>query len=250
MRCVHEASLHQDNCFITLTYNDEHLPNDQSVDVRHFQLFMKKLRKKYGPGIRFFHCGEYGDKYGRPHYHACLFNHDFQDKTLWKTRNGEKLYISPSLSELWGQGFSTTGTLTFSSAAYVARYVTKKINAAGPYTRIIINPKTGEVHDVAPEYGTMSRGGRTSLGGIGRDWIEQYQSETYPSDFIILKGVKMRPPRAYDKLLDEAYLKSLKFRRKAKAAEHSEDNTPERRKVRERVQEARFAQLPRNLYGD
>ena len=66
IRCTHEASLWEKNCFITLTYNDENLPKDGSLDVTHFQKFMKRLRKKHGAGIRFYHCGEYGDKFGFP----------------------------------------------------------------------------------------------------------------------------------------------------------------------------------------
>jgi hypothetical protein len=88
IRCVHEASLHEHNSFITLTYNDENLPADGSLDVRHWQLFMKRLRKRHGSGIRYFHCGEYGSKHRRPHYHACLFGLDFPDKKLWMMRNG------------------------------------------------------------------------------------------------------------------------------------------------------------------
>ena len=77
MRCTHEAQLHSDNCFITLTYDNAHLPSDFSLDKKHFSDFMKRYRKKFGPNIRYFHCGEYGSKFGRPHYHACIFNHDF-----------------------------------------------------------------------------------------------------------------------------------------------------------------------------
>lgn len=98
LRCVHEAKMYDDNCFITLTYDPEKLPKSGSLDKREFQLFMKKLRRKYVSeipeelskdeakawllkhGIRYYHCGEYGELLGRPHYHACLFNFDFPDK--------------------------------------------------------------------------------------------------------------------------------------------------------------------------
>ena len=71
-RCVHEAQLHKQNCFITLTYNDDNLPYPPT-SIRPLQLFMKRLRKRFGAGIRFYACGEYGEKFGRPHYHACLW---------------------------------------------------------------------------------------------------------------------------------------------------------------------------------
>ena len=81
VRCVHESSLHRFSSFITLTYNDEHLPSDRSLNVEHFQRFMKRLRKHLEPlKIRFFHCGEYGDKFRRPHYHAIVFGYDFPDR--------------------------------------------------------------------------------------------------------------------------------------------------------------------------
>ena len=63
IRCTHEASLHENNCFITLTFNDDNLPSDKSLDVRHFQLFMKRLRKQFGSNIRYYHCGEYGENF-------------------------------------------------------------------------------------------------------------------------------------------------------------------------------------------
>ena len=132
IRCMHEAQMHEDNCFITLTFNPESLDdrsNPWSLDVRDFQLFMKRLRKKYGAGIRFYHCGEYGELNKRPHYHACIFGFDFPDKRLWKvTNSGHRLYISESLDELWPFGFCTIGNVTFESAAYVARYIMKKVN--------------------------------------------------------------------------------------------------------------------------
>ena len=100
IRCVHEASLHEHNCFITLTYDDDHLPMNNSLDLRDFQLFMKRLRFKFGNGIRYYHCGEYGDNYRRPHYHACLFNFDFADKKIWKCDKKNKLYRSHDLEQV------------------------------------------------------------------------------------------------------------------------------------------------------
>ena len=74
IRCYHEASMYERNSFVTLTYDDESLPLGGTLVFRDFQLFMKRLRKQYGAGIRFYACGEYGEKFGRPHYHVCLFN--------------------------------------------------------------------------------------------------------------------------------------------------------------------------------
>ena len=158
IRCVHEASLYDDNCFITLTYRDADLPADMSLNLKHFQKFMKRLRKRFGSGIRFYHCGEYGTLLGRPHYHACIFNFDFPDKKLFTIRDGINLYTSQALDELWPYGFSTIGSVTFESAAYTARYIMKKINGDAAKDHYeYVNPSTGEISLRKPEYTTMSR---------------------------------------------------------------------------------------------
>lgn len=183
IRCVHEASLHSDNCFITLTYSDRFLPHSvctetgellPSLDKRHFTLFMKRLRKRFGDGIRFFMCGEYGEQFFRPHYHALLFNFDFTDKKLYKVNQGFPLYVSDSLKELWPYGISTVGACSFETAAYVARYVTKKV--------------TGDISDEhyrgrTPEYVNCSR-----RPGIARGWYEKYCNNVYDNDMLVVRG--------------------------------------------------------------
>lgn len=129
IRCMHESTLHDQSCFITLTYSDDNLPEHGTLILRDFQLFMKRLRFEFSNvKIRFYHCGEYGEKFGRPHYHALLFGIDFEaDRTLYsQSKQGSKLYVSDTLNKLWNKGFATIGNITFESAAYVARYVVKK----------------------------------------------------------------------------------------------------------------------------
>lgn len=245
IRCVHEASLYERNCFITLTFAPEHLPKSGSLDKRDFQLFMKRLRKRYGAGVRYFHCGEYGEKGGRPHYHACLFNFDFDDRELWSTRGGVKLFTSKALQELWPFGFSTIGDVTFESAAYVARYVTKKVTgpaAAGHYERV---DAKGEVTTVVPEYVTMSR-----RPGIGRPWLDRYISDVYPHDRVVLRGQEMHPPKYYDSLFELANpleFDDVKESRKRKMMACAKDSSYERLRVRERHQYLRFEKLKRGL---
>lgn len=250
LRCVHEASLYPHNCFITLTYSDEFLPADMSLNKRHFQLFMKKLRKRFGSGIRFFHCGEYGERFGRPHYHACIFNFDFPDKKLWKISNGDlRLYTSESLSELWGFGFCTIGDCTFESAAYVARYVLKKVTgdrADEHYT--YIDEGTGEFFNRLPEYTTMSR-----RPGIGRRWFDKFVSDVFPDDFIVSRGLKMKPPKYYNRqyeIDDPISWYAISDRRRIAAAEQKHNSTPDRLKVRERVVRARISNLKRSVDDD
>lgn len=238
IRCLHEAQTWEQNCFITLTFAPTSLEEREqpdSLDIRDFQNFMKRLRKKYGGGIRYFHCGEYGEHYGRPHYHACLFNFDFPDKLPWKEANGNMLYISPSLQQIWPHGFSTIGDVTFESAAYVARYIMKKVTG---------DQAEGHYGDRKPEYTSMSR-----RPGIGSTWFDQFKSDVYPSDFIVLNGRKMRTPKYYDKLLDhiDPYeLDYIKEQRLIKGAKWDDNNTPERLAVRERCQKLRLERLKRN----
>lgn len=245
IRCVHEASLYQRNCFITLTYAPEHLPKDGSLVKKHFQDFMKRLRKRFGPGVRYFHCGEYGERGRRPHYHACLFNFDFPDKELWSVRSGVKLCVSRSLSEVWGKGFCTVGDVTFESAAYVARYVTKKVTgpkAASHYT-VVVDERFGEVRELLPEYTTMSR-----RPGIGRAWLDQFSSDVYPHDRVVLRGKQLRPPKYYDSIYEVDHpfeMEDIKFRRQKRAIESAKDGTFERLRVREKCKMAQFHKLKR-----
>ena len=194
-----------------------------NLDKREIQLFMKRLRKKYGKGIRYYHCGEYGPKLGRAHYHILIFGHDFKDKKFWKYSKPNKfvaiskkfpLYTSEELNSLWvmdgkSMGYSSIGEVSFDTAAYVARYILKKQNGKKGdehYT----NKETGEITE--KEYTTMSR-----RPGIGKGWLEKYESDMYPKDYITIKGKKMRPPRYYDKQIEiskpEMY-KEIKEKRK------------------------------------
>lgn len=248
IRCVHEAQMHENNCFITLTFNDEHLmqrDNPASLDVSEFQKFMKRLRKNTGCKVRFFHCGEYGDKNKRPHYHAVLFGYDFPDKILWSKRDGVQLYTSPLLQELWPYGFSTIGAVTFESAAYVARYVMKKITGEDADKHYMHwDPLTGEGIPIKQEYCTMSR-----KPGIGAEWIKKYKADVYPHDYVVINGHKVKPPRFYDNQLEEDELVALKERR----IEQSEDpiidygEEMDRLMVKEEVKIRRLENLIRNL---
>lgn len=207
VRCTHEASLYEENCFITLTFKDEFLPPKGSLDLKLFQDFMKRLRFKFGSGIRFFHCGEYGEKFGRPHYHACLFNFDFPDKTIWrKTKDGFPVWRSVALEELWPFGHSEIGSVTFESVAYVARYILKKVTGEGA---------KDHYGGRRPEYVTMSR-----RPGIGKAWFDMFKSDVYPSDELVLRGKVMKPPKYYDgqfELANPNEFALMKNNRKAEA---------------------------------
>ena len=236
MRMTHEAQLHERNCFITLTYHDDYLPPDLSLDVTHWQKFAKRLRKAIEPAkIKFYHCGEYGEIFQRPHYHACIFGHDFEDKVPWKkNRNGDMLYQSASLSLLWPSGYSSVGSLTFHSAGYCARYVTKKVT--GPKAEEHYNGRK-------PEYSTMSN-------GIGTGWFHKFHEDCYPHDYVVFNGKKMQPPKFYDGLYElhsPKELARLKGARKSQARLNRDNNCSRRLRVREEVKEAQTQTLQRKL---
>ena len=249
IRLVHENQMHEQSCFITLTFNDEELNKrvkPDSLNVRDFQLFMKRLRKKHPEKkIRFFHCGEYGEKNNRPHYHALIYNHDFPDRKLFKQRKEIKLYTSKELEELWPYGFSTIGDVTFQSSAYVARYIMKKQkgdNAEQHYTNI--NPSTGECTTIEPEYCTMSR-----KPGIGYDWFQKYKSDVYPKDVCIINNHEVKPPRYYDTLLTKEELEEVKKQRIKQMSEPFDgyDERLDRLWVQEECKIQALKQLIRNL---
>lgn len=247
IRCVHETQLHENNCFITLTYDVASLPGGGTLVKKHFQNFMKRLRKgNPGRSIRYFHCGEYGEVNARPHYHALIFNHDFSDRELYTIRNDIKLYTSAQLSNLWPHGFSTVGDATFESAAYVARYVLKKItgpSAEEHYKRLIV--ETGELVSVQPEYITMSL-----KPAIGKLWYEKFHSDVFPADEVILRGRKLKPPKYYEKLYDISDhddMEKIKGQRIKERSKHKEDQTPARLSDRKICKLAQIKTLSRSL---
>lgn len=231
-RIAHEAQLHQANSFLTLTYSEQHLPEDLSLSVRHVQLFMKRLRRSLEPEqIRFFGCGEYGDKFKRPHYHLIIFGWDFPDKFPWrKTGSGYVVYRSPKLEQIWPFGHVEIGTVTTQSAGYVARYVTKKVHgddevAKAAYMREKVDPDTGEIRkwSVMKEFVVMSR-----KPGIGSGWFEQFACDAFPSDFVVIDGMRRRVPRYYTKKLLEEQQRKVKQQRRERAALHPEEQTDSR----------------------
>lgn len=245
-RLVNESHLHNLKSFATLTYSPEHVPANGTLVKRDFQLFMKKLRKAHGGRIRFFACGEYGEGGQRPHYHAILYGVHFADRRKHSERDGVTLYVSETLNNLWGKGFCTIGDVTDASCGYVAGYVTKKITgeqAKSHYSRL--DPATGEIYQVQPEFVLMSR-----RPGIGSGWYDTYKSDLYPSDFTVRKGRKVPVPKYYDRLLKEenpTLLDEIKERRLARMRSRKKDNTPRRLADKETVAKARHALKTRTL---
>lgn len=248
VRVCHEASGFRNNAFLTLTFSDENLNSRYTLIKKDFQLFMKKLRKEFKGleyvkpckqssnthPIRYFHCGEYGERFERPHHHACLFNFDFEDKVIVDSSQPlYDLYSSETLDRVWGNGLCTIGEVNFETAAYVARYITKKVNglhAASHYYHDC-DPETGEAYYREPEYITMSR-----RPGIGARWFEQFgDSDVYPKDFLTIQGKKFKPPAFYDRLYDINHPRKmaiLKKKRKLAQSQNGDNNTIRRLKAR------------------
>lgn len=245
LRCDHEAKSHDCNSFVTLTYDDENVPQDFSVKLRDWQLFLKRLRKRAAVRIRYFGCGEYGEQTLRPHYHGLLFGFDFADKKLWSRRDGYQVFKSEMLSDLWPFGMSEIGSVTYQSGGYVARYCLKKMTgdrALDHYCRV--SPIDGQVHQVLPEFATMSL-----KPGIGTQWFQKFGTDAFPSDFLIVDGRKVRPPAYYLRQLDDAGQEAIKRARKRRAADPAQrwNSTRERLAVREVIHEARLKRLVKSL---
>lgn len=236
VRIMHEAQMHEQNSFITLTYSDDKLPSDSSIHIDHVQRFLKRLRKRIGK-FRYFSAGEYGcsdpqtcrqagcNHTARPHYHLCIFGTDFSfDREVYKkTSRGDTLYTSSTLEREWGQGFAPIGDLTFDSAAYVARYCLKKITG---------DPAEAHYAGRTPEFVHMSR-----RPGIGATWYDRYKSDVYPLDECIMNGKYMLPPPFYDKLLektDPSLHARIKRTRERAAAEHSSSDDSSSRRLLDR----------------
>lgn len=232
VRCVHEAALHADNCFITLTYDEDHVPDGGTLVKADFQKFMKRLRKEVGK-VRYFMCGEYGDRSARPHYHALLFGVDFRDKRVWSRRGGNKVFRSETLERLWNAGMSEIGSVSYQSAGYVAQYAVKKLKT-----------KNKEVYDAyyggrIAEYAAMSR-----RPGIGAEWFQRYKDELLEHGSVIVDGRESKVPRFYVERMrveDPARVAAL-GRAKAKMIAY-EDTSDVRLDVKRRVLESRLDQF-------
>ncbi|AXB22566.1 replication initiation protein [Alces alces faeces associated microvirus MP10 5560] len=268
IRCMLEAKLYKHNYFITLTYAEENVPTIAYTDIsdkdnyqyceeltlckRDFQLFMKRLRKFYKKkykwdNIRFFACGEYGDRTGRPHYHAIIFNLPINDlKPYFINELHQQIYQSETISNIWGLGLVTIGEVTYESAGYVARYTLKK------RTKQETIDKQGE-----KEFTLMSR-----KPGIAQKYYTDNVEKIYKNDEIIISTsldyvLKSKPPRYFDKLYDidnEEDLYNKKQERRKKAQEkrdyqqkHTTNRPDELLKIAERKKQQSTKALNRQL---
>lgn len=299
---MHEATLHRYNCWLTLTYDDEHLPRRYhtgatnpktgkpiyagSLHKPHIQKFFRKIRKalvgkklsqsntmlwEYNdwdtgtlradrpqnarpryvltPRLRYYYGGEYGEQYGRPHYHLCVFGLDFNDKKHVQTTELDfKLYESKQLEQFWPYGQHMIGELNWETAAYTARYIMKKITGNKQQQHYEkINAETGEIINIQPEFNDMSR-----RPGIANQWWEKFKNDVYKTDRsqVRIRGQAAQPPRYYDKLLKRYFPDrhdQLKLQRKLENQLHRENHTPERLQKAEIIKKAQIKHLKQKL---
>lgn len=231
IRCMLEASLYDNetnpgkNYFLTLTYHDDFLPAGKllrpSLKPDDLTKFMKDLRRQLEyhfnwQGVRFYACGEYGEKFKRPHFHIILFNMPKLPLKYYRTNfEGNILYNCDFISKVWGKGHAVIGEVNFHTCAYVARYMTKKHKGE--------ESDYYENEGIEPEFSRCSR-----RPGIGYQYYEEHKDRFYLSDEIsVPKGdgtvLKVHPPEFYDRLYDidsPDDMRSIKDKRK-EAAENS-----------------------------
>lgn len=261
-RCMHEAHLHEENYFVTFTYNDANLPYNNSLRPRDLTLFFKRLRKKQN--VRYYSCGEYGDILGRPHYHAIIFNLRLDDLVPYSYNNGNRLYTSALLQRHWHAegsqellGNVYVGHVTFESCAYVARYILKKQLGNGSLKLYYDNDldmyfdkETGEEYlGEIPEYVRMSRN-----PGIGAKFFDIYEREMYGKGndgTILQRGVRFGTPKFYDNRyskINESHMDKIKLTRRKKAEESKK--LPRNRRATVGLRNTRITILKRKLEND
>ncbi|GHT17380.1 hypothetical protein AGMMS4956_20860 [Bacteroidia bacterium] len=165
-RIVHEAQYWPHNSFTTLTYDEDQVPKDGGLVPDDLTKFFKRMRKA-GFNLKYFACGEYGEKYGRPHYHSLLFGVGIMDYQ--------------KVQDTWGHGSVDMGTLSYDSARYCADYILKRYN--GPLGKKIYG------HHLAPF--------QRSSAGIGLRYCMDHAEEIKRDLSIKLRGHEVGIPRYY-----------------------------------------------------
>lgn len=227
-RCYLESKMHKHNYWITLTYDDLHMKTIESIDKKtgevirvgtlvrkDLQNFLKRLRETWKrkfshENILFYGCGEYGEKYHRPHYHVSLFNLPIPDIEIWYWENGQFTYKSELIEKLWGMGRVTINENSWATSAYTARYMLKKAKGKEAVKEF---KETG----LAPEFTAMSL-----KPAIGKSYYDAHKKDIYGNDTILIlkkmgQPMHRKPPRYFDKLMeqeDEETIKKFKQKRR------------------------------------
>lgn len=240
-RCMKEAAEYQDNIMVTLTYNDENIPKKHLIDKETGEIkattytlkkkdmrnFLDKMRKHYGyESFRYYYAGEYGDQFGRPHYHIIFFGLKVKDMEFLKwskcewSKEKNALYRSRTIDKIWGKGFVDLNEVNYETCCYVARYVLKK------YKRLKGTGKEDEEETgKLPEYTCMSR-----RPGIGHAFFEKNKEKFENEETFwqrTKKGlIQFKPGRYFDKQIEKEnpeLMEAIKKKREEKSQEHWQD---------------------------
>ena len=194
---MHESTVNSPAWFVTLTYDNENLPHNGSLEPADPRNFLKRLRRRIPGRIQYYLCGEYGDLTQRPHYHAVLLGADFPDRRLLRGTGPGQVWTSDILDRAWSHGLCEFSAVTFASCSYVTGYVRKKVRKQDdPDHYLRFHPETGELHEMVPEFARMSRN-----PAIGLTWLKKYWRDVYPRDHVTVDGRKFKPPRYYDRAM-------------------------------------------------
>lgn len=206
IRCMHEAQGYMANGFVTLTYNDDHLPSDLKISKDHFRSFLKNLRKLtpsdwyrpdegyLGPKFRYYGVGEYGEKTRRPHYHLLIFGANWHEDAAMIHRNEDhtrSFWTSPILTEAWeGKGFVRVDNMSYGSASYVTGYTNKKLGDDDTFALMSKRP------------------------AIGRKWLEEnWQSiDDQDNSTVFMNGNNYPAPSVYFKWMEEELMQAKQRR--------------------------------------
>lgn len=191
VRITHEATQHTANSFITLTYSDPNIPPHGSLRYQDLVKFWKRLRYHYGR-LSYYAVGEYGETSMRPHYHACIFGHDFTEGAITKAETPHRLWTNLKLEAAWQLGAVTVGQLTHETALYTSQYVLKKQRSKQRY--VYIDETTGELIQTQAPRSFMSK-------NIAQRWWSKWNQGVEDWDHVVINARPQKPPRAYDKWL-------------------------------------------------
>lgn len=195
-RCVLESSYYPFSSFITLTYNDQHLPSDGKVHREDINQFIDKLKYR-GFNFRFFGCAEYGSSNHRPHYHLITFGYQPDDLVKHSVgSDGNFLFTSKFLESVWSKGFVLVGSASKQSAGYVARYTTKKLGDDDSFIFMSSHPGIGyqylvdhakEIVSTDKVYGEF---GESGTAPVPR-YFNRFLAEWFPEEYQVLQAKRI-----------------------------------------------------------
>jgi len=168
IRIAHEAQLWERNCFVTLTYDDDHLP--EYISRQHVKTFLQRLKHHSSREVRYYVAAEYGERTRRPHYHAIIFNEDFLGGAY---DINDQLYGNKILDRIWKKGSTAIAPFTFATAMYTAGYVSKKIR----------DKNTFSVQSQRPP--------------LGKNWVRKNHDNIRRNENIVINGQSLPIPKVY-----------------------------------------------------